>query len=151
MQETNSSIISSYSKNDPGELFTYRIHLNLADNRFKRQKRIFDLILGLFYFLLMPLFTVLNWKNIRSRWKILYTVLKGEMTWFGYGKIIGEEENNLPHIPDGVWSLTSVLFSKNKMNVTQDKITRANSIYARHYTFNTDVNMLFQYILSRFN
>jgi len=151
MQETNSSIISSYSKNDPGELFTYRIHLNLADNRFKRQKRIFDLILGLFYFLLMPLFTVLNWKNIRSRWKILYAVLKGEMTWFGYGKIIGEEENNLPHIPDGVWSLTSVLFSRNKMNLTQDKITRANSIYARHYTFNTDVNMLFQYILSRFN
>jgi len=94
---------------------------------------------------------VLNWKNIRRRWKILYAVLKGEMTWFGYGKIIGEEENNLPHIPDGVLSLTSVLFSKNKMNLTEEKITNANSIYARHYNFNTDVNMLLQYILSRFN
>lgn len=151
MQESNSSIISSYSKNDPGELFTYRIQLNLADNRFKRQKRIFDLILCLFYFLFMPFYMMINRGNFRVRWKKFSNVLKGEMTWFGYGKIVRKEENNLPHIQEGVLSITSILFSKNKTNLPQEKITRANNIYARHYTFNTDVNMLFQYILSRFN
>ena len=36
-------------------------------------------------------------------------------------------------------------------NLTQEQILKSKSIYARSYNFNSDVNMLFQYILRRFN
>lgn len=76
---------------------------------------------------------------------------KGEKTWFGYGKINGIVENNLPEIKEGIIDISSIWFGSNKRKPTQEQTLRANSIYARNYTFNTDVNMLIQYILRRFN
>ena len=151
MQESNSSIISSYSKNDPSELFTYRIHLNLSENRFRKQKRIFDLILCFIYFIIFPLISWLKWKNTGNKWLSFWAVVKGKKTWFGYGKINGSVENNLPEIKEGIVDITSIWFGRKNENLTQEQILKANSIYARSYTFNSDVNMLFQYILRRFN
>lgn len=145
MQESNESMISSYSKDDPGELFTYRIHLNLADNRFKRQKRIFDLIFCLFYFCFLPVIGLLQFRNFGTAIRHLKEVLKGEKTWFGYrvsGQVKSEE---LPEIPNSVYAISSILFKEAEPSI--EKIRRANIIYARHYDFNTDVNMLFKCII----
>lgn len=151
MQETNSSIISSYSKNDPGELFTLRIHLNLAESRFKKQKRFFDLALSLLYLLLLPFTILFKWKNGIKKLRTLISVWKGDMTWFGYGELTDATENNLPFLPKGVITVSSILFSQKMEVPSQEQILRANTVYARHYTFHTDVNMLFQYLLKWFN
>jgi hypothetical protein len=151
MQESNASIISSYSKNDPGELFTYRIHLNLADNRFLRQKRLFDLTFCFIYMILIPFFLLFQRKNILGRMGRWFTVLKGERTWIGYGKITSnDEKHSLPPIPEGVLTLSEISYALNKKYPSEEKVLGENIIYARHYTFNTDVNNLFQYVFSRF-
>jgi GT2 family glycosyltransferase len=151
MQESNSSIISSYSKNDPGELFTYRIHLNLADTRFLRHKRLFDLTFCFVYMVLFPFLLLFQRKNISGRIGQWVTVLKGEKTWIGYGKITsGDEKNSLPSIPECVLTLSEISYAVNKKIPTEEKVIVENIIYARHYTFNADVNKLFQYAFSRF-
>ncbi len=151
MQESNASIISSYSKNDPGELFTYRIHLNLADPRFLKQKRLFDVIICLVYLILIPFFILLQRKSISRRMGEWLAVLKGERTWIGYGKgTLQDEKQNLPSIPDGILTLSNILYAINKENPSKEKVLGENIIYARHYTFNADVNKLFQYVFSRF-
>jgi hypothetical protein len=151
MQASNASIISSYSKNDPGELFTYRIHLNLADNRFLRQKRLFDLTFCFIYMILIPFFLLFQRKNILRRMGRWFTVLKGERTWIGYGKITSnDEKHSLPPIPEGVLTLSDISYALNKKYPSEEKVLGENIIYARHYTFNTDVNNLFQYVFSRF-
>jgi hypothetical protein len=151
MQESNASIISSYSKNDPGELFTYRIHLNLADTRFLKQKRLFDIIICLVYLILVPFFVLLQPKSISKRMGQWLAVLKGELTWIGYGnETLQDEKQHLPSIPDGVLTLSEISYAINKKNPSQEKVSGENIIYARHYTFNADVNKLFQYVFSRF-
>jgi len=151
MQESNASIISSYSKNDPGELFTYRIHLNLADPRFLKQKRLFDVIICLVYLILIPFFILLQRKSISRRMGEWLAVLKGERTWIGYGKgTLQDEKQNLPSIPDGILTLSNISYAINKENPSKEKVLGENIIYARHYTFNADVNKLFQYVFSRF-
>jgi GT2 family glycosyltransferase len=151
MQASNASIISSYSKNDPGELFTYRIHLNLADVRFLRQKRLFDLIFCFVFLVLFPFLVLFQRKNSPGIIGQLITVLKGERTWIGYGKITSKDENNsLPPIPEGVLTLSEISHAVNKRIPSEEKVLVENIIYARHYTFNADVNKLFQYVFSRF-
>ncbi|MFO0469396.1 MAG: glycosyltransferase family 2 protein [Bacteroidota bacterium] len=151
MQESNASIISSYSKNDPGELFTYRIHLNLADVRFLRQKRLFDLIFCFVFLVLFPFLVLFQRKNSPGIIGQLITVLKGERTWIGYGKITSKDENNsLPTIPEGVLTLSEISHAVNKRIPSEEKVLVENIIYARHYTFNADENKLFQYVFSRF-
>jgi len=151
MQASNASIISSYSKNDPGELFTYRIHLNLADNRFLRQKRLFDITFCFVYIVLIPFLLLFQRKNILGRIGQWVTVLKGERTWIGYGKITsGDEKHSLPSIPESVLTLSEISYVVNKRIPSEEKVMAENIIYARHYTFNADVNKLFQYVFSRF-
>jgi hypothetical protein len=151
MQESNASIISSYSKNDPGELFTYRIHLNLADPRFLKQKRIFDIIICFVYLILIPFFILLQRKSISRRMGEWLAVLKGERTWIGYGKeTLQDQKQNLPSIPDGILTLSDISYAINKKNPSKEKVLGENIIYARHYTINADVNKLFQYVFSRF-
>jgi hypothetical protein len=150
MQESNASIISSYSKNDPGELFTYRIHLNLADPRFLKQKRIFDIIICFVYLILIPFFILLQRKSISRRMGEWLAVLKGERTWIGYGKeTLQDQRQNLPSIPDGILTLSDISYAINKKNPSKEKVLGENIIYARHYTFNADVNKMFQYVFSR--
>jgi len=150
MQESNASIISSYSKNDPGELFTYRIHLNLADPRFLKQKRIFDIIICFVYLILIPFFILLQRKSISRRMGEWLAVLKGERTWIGYGKeTLQDQKQNLPSIPDGILTLSDISYAINKKNPSKEKVLGENIIYARHYTFNADVNKMFQYVFSR--
>ena len=151
MQESNASIISSYSKNDPGELFTYRIHLNLADPRFLKQKRLFDVIICLVYLILIPFYILLQRKSISRRMGEWLAVLKGERTWIGYGKrTFQDEKQNLPSIPDGILTLSDISYAINKEDPSKEKVMGENIIYARHYTFNADVNKMFQYVFSRF-
>lgn len=151
MQASNESIISSYSKNDPGELFTYRIHLNLADNRFIKQKRLFDLTFCFFCIALFPFFLLFDRRNILERLFTWLAVLKGDLTWIGYGKTsFDDEKQNLPPVREGVISLSEISFAVNKRLPSNEKVMLENIIYARHYTFNVDVNNMFQYVFSRF-
>ena len=78
-------------------------------------------------------------------------VLKGELTWIGYGnETLQDEKQHLPSIPDGVLTLSEISYAINKKNPSQEKVSGENIIYARQYTFNADVNKLFQYVFSSF-
>lgn len=151
MQESNASMISSFSKNDPGELFTYRIHLNLADTRFLKQKRLFDVIFCFIYSPLLPFFILFQHKKRQKRMTQWLAAFKGELTWIGYGKVTPEDEmQHLPPIPNGVLTLSDISYAVTKENPSREKVLGENIIYARHYTFNSDVNKMFQYVFSRF-
>jgi GT2 family glycosyltransferase len=147
LQASNESMISSYSKNDPGEWFTYRIHLHLADQRFKRQKRLFDLMLCLLYIFFLPVFILTNIKNVNTAFQNLLSVLTGKRTWFGYDQSVPLTIAELPEIPNGVYPISSILFHGNEPSIEKSK--RANLNYARHYDFNTDLNLLGQLIIRR--
>jgi GT2 family glycosyltransferase len=148
MQEFNNSMISSYSKNNPGELFTYRIHLNLADDRFRKQKRVFDLIVCVAYFILILPLAFLNGQNSAKKWSRFLAVLKGNKTWFGYGNKCNPKDY-LPEIPTSIHSVASLIFARSDEPLTEDQITRANHNYAQNYTLLTDVNLLFQFLFPR--
>lgn len=76
---------------------------------------------------------------------------KGELTWIGYGKVTPEDEmQHLPPIPNGVLTLSDISYAVTKENPSREKVLGENIIYARHYTFNSDVNKMFQYVFSRF-
>ena len=144
-------IFCSKDVTDSQIMYTYRIHLNLADNRFLKQKRLFDVIICLVYLILIPFFILLQPKSILIRMGQWLAVLKGDLTWIGYGKeTLQDEKHNLPSIPDGVLTLSEISYAINKKKPSQEKVSGENIIYARHYTLNADVNKLFQYVFSRF-
>ncbi|MDP4814621.1 MAG: hypothetical protein NWR79_09150, partial [Saprospiraceae bacterium] len=108
-------------------------------------------IICLVYLILIPFFILLQRKSISRRMGEWLAVLKGERTWIGYGKgTLQDEKQNLPLIPDGVLTLCEILSVINKEKPSKEKVLGENIIYARHYTFNADVNKLFQYVFSRF-
>ena len=127
LPEKSNSIIGSSSKNTPGELYTVDIQFNIASPMNRRNKRVFDVVMSLAVFPLLPIlfFLIKNGFQFLKNW---FLVLLGLKTWVGYGK--GFYNNNLPKIRPGILNPTHNLKIKIEDEATR---RRLNFLYARDY------------------
>ncbi len=126
-------IIGSNSIHHQGDLYAREIG-GLFLRRFRRQKRLFDMISSLLILILLPLSIILV-KNstmvIRSAWKVLF----GIRTWVGFRQPV---ESNLPGIPEGVFTPGESLKPDNRHKLKAS----INLQYATRYNWKNDAEML---------
>ncbi len=131
------AFIGSNSKNSTGELYSIHHHLNLAKPAYQRRKRLLDII---FCLVLIPVFPISIFVIKRNggflrNW---FDVLANRKTWVGY---CPNSSTGLPLIKNGV-ILVCDGFKKEDLN---DEIERKlNLLYAKHYTVNKDLRLVFK-------
>ncbi len=136
LPEESLSIIGSSSKDTSGELYTIDIRFRIAEPRYRRSKRTFDL---LFCFFLLPTlpFQVLFIKHFGKLLNNLLQVLFNKKSWVGYAS--PDFQSNLPTIKPGVLSPLNALRIK---NINDPTIQRLNFLYAKDYEVMKDVEII---------
>lgn len=138
--EESLSIIGSSSKNRSGELYTIDIRYLIAEPGQRRNKRLSDLALCLFFLLIMPVQLFLQRRFFRflGHWA---GVVLGRLSWVGYSKE-GGPLSSLPAIRPGVLSPAQDLPQalRNAAN-----IDRLNFLYAKDYSVETDWRLVWRY------
>jgi hypothetical protein len=141
--EDSMSIIGSSSKDSQGELYTINVRLAITTPFNKRNKRLFDLIAGVFLIITLPL-NIFFIKNPPHLIQNIFLVLAGIKTWVGYA---GNElqQHQLPAIKKGVISpLDELIKFKNSANNTSlndTTISRINLLYAKDYSTTKDAEL----------
>ncbi len=131
------SIIGSSSKNSAGELYTIDIQFNIADFRYRRSKRLMDILLAVSGLLLLPVLVFII-KNPTGFLKNFIQIFLNKKTWVGYHPQI-ENKMLLPKIKPGV--LTPVDELK-VIGIDEPTIRRLNFFYAKDYTTSRDIDIL---------
>lgn len=131
------SIIGSSSKNSAGELYTIDIQYNIADFRYRRSKRLMDVLLGVLFLLLSPVLVFLIKKPFNFI-KNIFQVLFGQKTWVGYypekmkAHILPKLKPNILHPIDGLQIKA----------VNEQTIRRLNFLYSKDYTTSSDMDVI---------
>lgn len=133
------SIIGSSSKNSSGTLYTIDIQYNIADYRYRRSKRLLDILASLFFIVLSPILIFFIKKKsgfIRN----IFLVIIGKKTWVSYEQKRAEK-NVLPVLRSGVLTPVDEL----KINDINDPtIERLNFFYAKDYTTSRDLDIIWK-------
>lgn len=137
--EKSLSIIGSSSKNTAGELYTIDIRFQIAYYMNRRNKRLVDLLLALFFLLTLPLH-LLFIKNPVQFLRNLWQVLSNQKTWVSY-KPVADDSTNLPQVKPGVLSPVDAL-TVNDLNTPT--IQRLNFLYAKDYHVSQDLEIVWK-------
>ena len=135
------TIIGSSSKNEPGELYTLEAKYALAELDVQRRKRMFDVLLGISLFLILPISMVfaLFWSGWRKALVNAIPVIFGKYTWVSYAS--ANSVQLLPKLRTGVFAAAG-----NWSNTIFEG--DINLLYAKEYTVSTDlfivISMLFK-------
>ncbi len=134
------AIIGSNSIHTSGELYMINVHaINTASN--VRNKRLFDIVLGLVLLAISPLFCWIQ-RNPPGFFANLFWVIIGEKSYVGYASA-GEQQKSLhllPTIKKGVLTPLDALPSTADNSTIHD----INSIYARDYKVATDIRIVWK-------
>lgn len=135
--EESLSIIGSNSKDLPGELYTIDIRMAIATDTNRRNKRLLDVLLSLFFLLTFPvqLFIVKSPFGLLAN---IFSVLSNQKSWVGYAQTNGAMYEKLPAIKYGVIHPADVV----NHNINESIITRLNFLYARDYSVWKDVELV---------
>ncbi len=137
--ENSLGIIGSSSRNSPGELYTIEVQFAIAQSLQRRNKRLLDLGLALFFILTLPLHGL--WIRPFSGFlSNLGHVLSGKMSWVGYGAT-GSGVKNLPPLRQGVLNPGDALRAEDLDGPTR---ARLDLLYARDYTIWRDLDLLWK-------
>jgi GT2 family glycosyltransferase len=142
--EHASGIVGSRSKHTAGQLYTLDLSYRLADPVYRREKRIFDMVMGIVALLLSP---VLIWwsGSVKGYFKRVFEVIAGSRTWVGYAP--GEPDpEGLPPLKEGVLHPLLAFGSK---EWTLEEVHHHNFLYARDFTIGKDLDIVvkcFSYI-----
>jgi hypothetical protein len=130
------SVIGSNSNDARGEL--YILHFNTLSRRQNRKKRLFDIALSLFFFVISPLLLVVV-KNRTGFMRNIFSVLFGINSWVGYFESTGGNHPGLPTIRPGI--LTTLDHAPVRAG---DKILteKRNLDYAKDYGIINDINII---------
>lgn len=131
------SIIGSSSKNSAGELYTIDIQFNIADFRYRRSKRVMDLLLAIAGLLLSPILIFLI-KNPIGFLRNAAQVILNKKTWVGYHPQM-DNKILLPTIKPGVVTPVDEL---NVSGIDEPTIRRLNFFYAKDYMISRDIDIL---------
>jgi hypothetical protein len=141
--EDSLSIIGSNSINTAGDLYTVNLNA-ITSMENKRNKRLLDLAVSLAGLALLPLMVFLVHKPAGFIGNI-FLVFLGRRTWVGYDREQGDDHERLPHIRKGVLSPLDAFRDK---AISEEIRQRLSIIYARDYSINTDLNIIFKGIRS---
>ncbi len=141
--EESPSIISSSSKNMPGDLYTVEVHFSIADPRMRRFKRLLDWGLSLAVLLFAP-FALLRLRSPLPWWRRAVAVLLGRQSWVGYaGDALARQ--NLPPLRRGVLTVVDAFAERPSMDATT--LHRLNFFYAKDYEPLRDLQVFFSYLI----
>ena len=131
-------IIGSNTINTPTDLYVVSVN-SISNEDNKRKKRLLDLFLSISLFVFSPIICFFL-KEPFGLWRNIFLVLFGRKTWIGYSNR-NVQNNNLPKIKQGI--LTSQDSLDNK-NVDESTLGRLDLLYARNYSWQSDLNILFK-------
>ena len=137
--EDSLSIIGSNSINTSGDLYTIDIN-SISSPRNLRNKRFVDILAAFSLLLLYPLNLFFVKKPLGLLRNILLVIFAAR-TWVGYTRLNAAEIDKLPHIKRGILTPEDA-FKKKRLN--PDITGKLNLIYARDYSFTTDINIIFK-------
>ncbi len=133
------SIIGSNSIDTAGDLYVVNVNAIIREKNL-RNKRLFDVLLGLLLLLTSPL---IIWfiKNKNGYFPNIFKVLFGKKSWVGYHEINSELFLGLPVIKKGILNTTDALdFNEDKV----EAIDRLNMLYARDYSLSKDIEIIYK-------
>jgi len=133
-------IIGSNSKDEPGDFYTLEIHLALNKPLQLKKKRILDVTVALTCLLAMPLLLIVVKQRANFVLNI-FRVLLGEKTWVGFALAANLEA--LPKLKNAVLSTVKPT-SQEKLN--EITIQKLNFLYAKEYSVEKDLAILFSAI-----
>ena len=137
--EDSLSIIGSNSINTSGDLYTIDIN-SITTTRNLRNKRFTDIVAALTLLILLPVNLFLVRKPLGLLRNIIM-VLFARRSWVGYTRVNASELEKLPHIKRGILTPEDA-FNRKRLNT---EITgKLNLIYARDYSFTTDISIIFK-------
>jgi len=131
------SIIGSSSKNSAGELYTIDIQFNNADFRYRRSKRLMDLILAFCGLLFFPILLFVIKKPL-GYLRNCVQIIFNKKSWVGYHPNT-ENKILLPKIKPGVVTPVDEL---DIPEIDEPTIRRLNFFYAKDYTISRDIDIL---------
>jgi len=137
--EDSLSIIGSNSINTSGDLYTIDIN-SITSTRNNRNKRIVDIVVSLGLLILLPVNAFIV-RNPLGLVRNMFRVLFGQRSWVGYNTENEEDSEKLPLIKTGILHPEDA-FRKKPLN--PDITGKLNLIYARDYSFTTDLNIIFR-------
>ncbi len=135
--EESQTIIGSSSKNTSGEVYTVDISYNIDRAIHRRNKRVLDVVLAVFFLLISPIL-VLFQSNKVGFYRHVILVLMGKKSWVGYA---GGASSQIPAIKPGVLPLTAGL---NQVALDEGVIQRLDFLYAKDYGIEEDIQVIFR-------
>ncbi len=128
------SIIGSNNKNTAGDLYSTELVYNISTPYNRRNKRVLDIIISLFFLLALPL---LIWfvKDAKNYFKHCMLILEGDKTFVGY------DDNQFPPCKPFVFTTYT---SPDNYFVQPDNMEHLNWLYAKNYNVYTDLRIIFE-------
>ena len=131
-------IIGSSSVDNPGELYVIDIN-SISKSINKRNKRVIDLVLGIFFLALSPLLVFLQ-HNPGRFFSNIFSVLGAKKSWVGYSST-AQALNTLPKIRPGILSPIDGL---QQHSLDEHTISRLNTLYAKDYRAYADLRIVWK-------
>ncbi|HMG14004.1 MAG TPA: glycosyltransferase family 2 protein, partial [Saprospiraceae bacterium] len=139
LPEEGSFVIGSQSKENLGELYTFDIHMNISLNSSLQKKRFLDLTLAILFILFSPIILLFK-KGVKKLFTSALWVIDGECSWVGYYKP-DKYAVHLPPIRRGILNpLDEFQMGTNDLKI----IERLNFIYAKEYTLEKDLRIIWK-------
>lgn len=136
--EDSMSIIGSHSKNAQGELYVEEVKYNINSSTNKRNKRLFDFLLAFLFLILSPILILVQ-SNKFGFLANAFEVLLGRKTWVGY--FGSPSKVDYPKLKK---SILKPLVKGNLTELDKPTMNRLNFLYAKNYSTNLDIELVFQ-------
>lgn len=128
-------LIGSNSIHTAGDVYLLDLN-NITKVQNKRNKRLFDLLIALFFLVLSPVFILVQKKPLVFLINC-FKVLIGQKTWVGFSNNV--QHFKLPKIRTGVITVSA-------QNETPESAQKLNMIYAKDYSVSFDFKLLLKNI-----
>ncbi|MFN8285176.1 MAG: glycosyltransferase family 2 protein [Chitinophagales bacterium] len=137
LNEKSNALIGSNSKDTAGDIYTAEKSFALFKPENLRGKRVFDIAFCLLAIPLLPLnlFLIKNFGAYLGNW---FNVLTGTQSWVGFSQ--EPLFKKFPHAKRGVLSPADEI---SELKLSPSEIAEAEVNYARHYSVNQDIRLIF--------
>lgn len=135
--EESMYVIGSHSRDSNAELYSIEIKLAISEHHNRRMKRIFDVVLALILIPLIPINLIIM-KGHAGIILNISRVLWGKRTWVGYAN---HNHEGLPKLREGILSPVDELDNK---DIDSHAKRQLNLLYAKNYTLEKDINIIFR-------
>jgi GT2 family glycosyltransferase len=136
-------IIGSNSMDNAGELYVIDIN-SISKWTNRRNKRMLDLTLSIFFILVSPLLIFLQ-RRPAGLFGNMISVLSGNSSWVGYAREESIQTSMLPKIRRGI---LHPLDAQRSPDLDEQTINRLNSLYAKDYQIYSDLHIIWKGIRS---